>query len=203
MTEYISFPIDLKAADAGKLSGYASVFGNVDHGGDIVMPGAFREASGKNFPMLWQHQIREPVGVAAVQEDAKGLRFEAQLVLEDPNARTALAHVKAGSVRGVSFGYDILDGGSEYTREGRVLKRLRLHEVSLVTVPMNPLARVDSFKSRADLERAARQWGFSQSKAKRLSYAAWPVISSEEPTEELDELIAELKAMNTKLSKGH
>jgi HK97 family phage prohead protease len=201
MTQYISFAIDLKAADAGKLSGYASVFGNIDHGGDIVAPGAFREASGSNVPLLWQHAMSDPIGVAAVEEDAKGLRFDAALVMEDPQARVALAHVKAGSVRGVSIGYQVAEGGSEYTPQARILKRLHVHEISLVTVPMNPLARVDAFKSRTDLERAARGWGFSQSKAKKLSFAAWPVISGKE-TDELDELIAALKSQNESLKKG-
>ena len=51
--------------DTGQFEGYASTFGNVDQGGDLIEPGAFREsvakarAEGWGIPMLWQHDQRE------------------------------------------------------------------------------------------------------------------------------------------------
>ena len=44
--------------DTGQFEGYASTFGNVDQGGDLIEPGAFREsvakarAEGWGIPML-------------------------------------------------------------------------------------------------------------------------------------------------------
>ena len=52
--------------DTGQFEGYASTFGNVDQGGDLIEPGAFREsvakarAEGWGIPMLWQHDQTMP-----------------------------------------------------------------------------------------------------------------------------------------------
>ena len=202
--QYLTCPTEFKAAgDDGAISGYASIFGNVDLGGEIVEAAAFKEiktnAEGR-LPILWQHNTREPVGVASVSQDSKGLWFDGRLVLEDPLAVKARAHVRAGSVRGMSVGYDILEDGYEMLKSGvRLLKRLRLHEISIVTFGMNELARVESIKSRTDFERAARQWGFSQSKAKKLSYAGWPILSDGDDEPDAADLAAQFSELNRML----
>ena len=175
-------PTQFKAAGDGTLSGHASIFGNVDLQGDVVVPGAFKEivtnAEGR-IPLLWQHDTQKPIGVATVAEDAKGLAFAAKLVLDDPLAKTARAHVKAGSVRGVSIGFSVLEGGARFVDGVRHLVALKLYEISLVTFAANPLAGVESVKSRAELEQAAREFlGLSKSQARRLAFAGWPAISS-------------------------
>src|SRR5262245_48878622 len=104
--DFLSFEIDLKAGPEGVLTGHASVFGSRDLGGDIVQAGDFKGAPA-SVPMLWMHRPAEPIGVARVAEDAKGLAFTASLTLEDPAAQIALAHVQKGSVRGVSIGYEV------------------------------------------------------------------------------------------------
>ena len=181
----LNVPMSVKATDAGRFSGYASISSTVDRGGDIVEPFAFREFikndEGK-IVVLWQHAADSPIGVADVEQDQKGLRFDGSLVMADPLAQTAQANMRAGSVRGLSIGYDILPGGEDYRDGKRVLSKLRLWEISLVTFPMHPDARVTSLKSRGDLEQAMRELlGLSKSKAKRLAYAGWPIISGEDP----------------------
>ena len=113
--KYLNTPAEYKAlGDSGTFSGYASIFGNIDLGGDIVERGAFKEVVTNGdgaVTALWQHDSRTPIGLAKVRQDDRGLAFEGQLVLEDPMARKALAHMKAGSVRGMSIGFDILPGG--------------------------------------------------------------------------------------------
>ena len=182
--QYLTVPVQFaKAAadDEGTLSGHASIFGNVDLQGDVVQHGAFKEIlvnEAGQIPLLWQHNAREPIGVARVGEDARGLKFSASLVLEDPLARTARAHVKAGSVRGVSIGFDILKDGAKFVNGVRHLIGLKLFEISLVTFAANQLARVEAVKSRHELERASREWlGLSKAQARRLAHVGWPAIS--------------------------
>ena len=193
---HLTFATEFKAAsDDGTLSGHASIFGNTDLQGDIVERGAFKQIlvnEAGRIPLLWQHDARAPIGTARVAEDAKGLAFDARLVLADPLAVSARAHVKAGSVRGVSIGFSVLKDGAKFIDGVRHLVGLALHEISLVTFAANPLARVEAVKSRGELERAARELlGLSKARARRLAYAGWPAISGDESEDADDEDDAE------------
>ena len=80
-------PIDSE----GRFQGYASVFGRLDDGGDIVMPGAFGKSLGlrgrHRIKMLFQHDPKEPVGTWDVlREDDFGLWAEGRLVQDVPRA---------------------------------------------------------------------------------------------------------------------
>jgi hypothetical protein len=189
--KYLNTPAEYKAAgDSGSFSGYASIFGNIDLGGDIVERGAFKEVVTNGDGMvtaLWQHDSRAPIGLAKVRQDDRGLAFEGQLVLEDPMARKALAHMKAGSVRGMSIGFDILPGGAEIMESGvRLLKSLKLWEVSVVTWGMNPLAGVTSAKERlrqitdirAFEDFLREEGGFSNAQAKLLASGGWRKLAT-------------------------
>ncbi len=115
-----------------RFAGYAAVFDRVDRGGDVVRPGAIRVPA--EVPLLWQHR-GTPVGrIEAIAEDEKGLRVIG--AVDDPRLA---ALVGAKAVDGLSFGYRV-----RAARPGRVreLTDLDLVEVSLVTRPMQPLARV-------------------------------------------------------------
>lgn len=183
--KFLNLPSEFKAVgDAGTFSGYAAIFGNVDLGGDVIERGAFKEfvknKDGK-ITVLWQHSSRDPIGVASVHQDEKGLAFEGQLVLEDPVARRIQAHMKAGSVNGMSIGYDVLDGGAEVMNSGvRRLTSLKLWEISPVTFGMNPLAHVADAKSAGDIV-TIREFedflrdagGFSSRQAKLLASGGW------------------------------
>lgn len=188
--KFLNVPTEFKAAgDNGEFTGYASMFGNVDLGGDVIERGAFKEivknAAGK-VVVLWQHATRSPIGVADVKQDDKGLSFTGSLVLEDPQARTAQAHMKAGSVRGMSIGYDVLDGGAKILESGiRQLTGLKLWEISVVTFGMNPLAGVDSVKHASaigtirDYEDFLRDvGGFTGRQAKLLASAGYGALQS-------------------------
>ncbi len=113
-----------------RFAGYAAVFDRVDRGGDVVRRGAFAGSLDNVVPLLWQHDRTRPIGkVEMLAEDAKGLRVIGQV--DDASL------VSAGS--GLSFGYRI-----KAMRYGtkRELMALELVEVSVVKVPMQPLARV-------------------------------------------------------------
>lgn len=124
-----------------RIAGYASVFGVPDSGGDIVLPGAFAGATGQ-VPLLWQHDVREPVGfVEKLGEDARGLRVVARVVASGRGAQAAQL-LRAGAIDGLSFGYRVKAVSPDRAGGVRRLARLDLIEVSLVTFPMQPLARV-------------------------------------------------------------
>jgi HK97 family phage prohead protease len=138
----------------GAFEGYASLFGIVDLGRDMVMPGAFAESLSRRGPrgirMLWQHDPDQPVGVwTGMAEDANGLHVRGQLNLGVARGRELLALMRQGAVDGLSIGYRTVTARTEARSGVRRLLRLDLWEVSLVTFPMLPQARVGSVKSLA------------------------------------------------------
>jgi len=151
------------------VSGYASTFGNIDRGGDIIIRGAFSDALRENakFPLLWQHDQKQPIGAFIGNEDEKGLFIEAKLPKGDSLVEDrVMKQLEVGSIKAFSIGYSIQD--ADFTEEGnRVLKKVRLWETSLVTIPMNPEAIVTGFKSfvssiekkeeKVDLEKEKKQ----------------------------------------------
>lgn len=178
-------PLEVKSLDAdGTFTGYGSVFGNTDSYGDVVEKGAFKgslaahKAAGKMPAMLWQHKSDEPIGVwLEMKEDDYGLFVKGQLLVEDdPLAKRAYAHLKAGSVGGLSIGYSIPKGGGEWDEAAGVyrLKQVKLWETSLVTFPANEAATVSTVKALdfiddiRECELFLRDAGFSRSQAKAL-----------------------------------
>jgi HK97 family phage prohead protease len=133
--------------DTGTFIGSGAVYNNVDLGGDKIMPGAFTRtlAAGKQFPLLWQHDPSNPIGTAKVTDTPQGLQVEGTLLLQDPTALKAYTFLKAGVIKGLSIGYETLQSSME--GDVRVLKELRLWELSVVTFPMNESAVVGSVKS--------------------------------------------------------
>lgn len=158
-----SFALQVKAlGDDGTFEGYGSVFGNVDSYGEKVMPGAFVESlarhkrEGSNVLMLWQHDPYQPIGVwEDLAEDAKGLWGKGRLVLDVEKAREAHALLKASAIGGLSIGYREED--TDQDGAVRLLKKLYLHEISLVSFPANRRARVESVKSADRMEDFARR----------------------------------------------
>lgn len=132
------------SAVAGRIAGYASVFGVPDRGRDVVKRGAFARAlkdGGRGVPLLWQHDAGRPIGtIETLAEDARGLRVIARLADGSRTGAEAFALVKAGALSGLSFGYRVR--GSREAGRYRELTDVELVEVSLVTFPMQPLARV-------------------------------------------------------------
>jgi HK97 family phage prohead protease len=141
----------------GSFKGIASVYSNVDLGGDVVDRGAFEKTlrEGRTFPLLWQHNTSLPIGSVQISDSDVGLQVDGKLVLEDPQARIALAHLKAKTIKGLSIGFDTIKDSIE--NGVRHLKELRLWEVSVVTFPMNEAAMVTSVKSIDDARRILRE----------------------------------------------
>jgi HK97 family phage prohead protease len=143
------------------IEGYASLFGVTDQGGDAVRPGAFAAGlarlaqKGDRVRMLWQHDPTRPIGVwDEIREDENGLWVKGRLLPEVVQAREAAALLKAGAIDGLSIGYRTIR--AERDQKGRrVLAEIELWEVSLVTFPMLPEAKVGRKESEALGEVAA------------------------------------------------
>lgn len=140
------------------IEGYASLFGQPDQGGDIVQRGAYAaslralSAAGRKVKMLWQHDPAQPIGVwDEVAEDARGLRVRGRLLDITQKGREAAALIAAGALDGLSIGYRTKR--AERDEKGqRLLTELELWEVSVVTFPMLPAARVAAKADAPDPE---------------------------------------------------
>ncbi len=129
-----------------RIAGYASVFNVPDSGGDVVLPGACLGATA-GAPLLWQHEVKEPIGfVESLAEDGRGLRVVARVVASG-RGEQAVQLLRAGAIDGLSFGYRVKASRPDRARGVRQLASLDLIEVSLVTFPMQPLARVLGFST--------------------------------------------------------
>lgn len=140
-----------RPTQAGAFEGYASLFGMVDMGRDEIMPGAFRESLAARGPsrikLLWSHDAREPVGVwDSVVEDARGLKVAGRLNLDVARAREIFALMREGAIDGLSIGFRTQRAVADRKSGVRRLYKVDLWEISLVTFPMLPQARVSSVK---------------------------------------------------------
>lgn len=183
---FLDVPLKIKSlADDGQFSGYASVWDIQDRQKEIVRRGAFKEIERNDdgkVVVLWQHKSGEPIAAASVQEDDYGLHFDGQLILDDPLARIAQAHMKAKTVRGMSIGFETL--ASNPLADGvRELTAIKLWELSLVTFPALPEAQVQTVKSFADCasERELKNFlrerdGLSRNKANAAAEALWRIL---------------------------
>jgi HK97 family phage prohead protease len=131
--------------------GYASLFGVADLGKDTVAPGAFAASLARRgaggVRMLWQHDPGEPIGRwLSIVEDARGLRVRGKLNLAVARAREIHALIKEGAVDGLSIGFRVERARQDRAAGLRRLERLDLWEISVVTFPMQPGARVSGVK---------------------------------------------------------
>lgn len=204
--------LDLKSlTDEGKFSGYGSVFGNVDHGGDIVEAGAFGKSldtwtkSGRAVPVLWQHKPDEPIGAwVDLKEDDHGLLGAADLWVEDaPYARIAHKGMKTKTITGLSIGYRVKASSPNKKTGTTTLHELDLVEISVVTNPMNDAARIADVKSMIaagklptlkEFEDFLREAGFSKTQAIAIASSGLTKLLRGEPGDTKgDELLALLK----------
>lgn len=151
--EFKSFDItEHKADDSGNLiiTGYGAFFGNLDSYKDIISAGAFAETLSEKkdrIAFCYQHDIWNPIGkIQEIKEDMQGLWLKVMLSAAEDDIQTK---VKEGILKEMSIGYRVVDSAEEM-RNGehvRILKKINLYEVSLVTIAANPLAVIQSMKS--------------------------------------------------------
>ena len=136
-----ALPID----EDGCFAGYASLFGTLDAGGDMVMPGAFAESlarRGGRIRLLFQHDPKEPVGIwERLAEDGRGLWAEGRLVPGVPRADALRRLIARRAIDGLSIGFRTVR--ATRARGGhRRLWQVDLWEISIVSFPMVEGARI-------------------------------------------------------------
>ena len=180
----ITIPLEIKGLNNREFDGHGSIFKNVDLGGDIVMPGAFKrslaqhKADGDLPSMFWMHQPDQVCGKwTDMYEDDKGLAVKG-ILAPTPLGDEIHTLLKMEAVRGMSIGYMTKD--YDFDSDGnRLIKEADLWEVSVVSLPMNPLAQVVHVKSQLsergeyvpsirEFETILRDVGCGQSVAKRI-----------------------------------
>jgi uncharacterized protein len=146
--------LDLKSvSDEGEFEGYASLFDREDLGGDVMAPGAFRDSlnsrGAAKVKMLFQHDPAEPIGVwDEIREDARGLYVRGRLMTAVARAREILALMRAGALDGLSIGFKAVKAKRDARAGVRRIEKVDLWEISVVTFPMLPGARVAAVKAR-------------------------------------------------------
>ena len=141
-------------SQTGTFCGYGSVYGVIDEGDDIVMHGAFAEslasanAKGIMPALLWQHRSAEPIGAyTKMAEDANGLYVEGKLAMKTQRGAEAYELMAMNAVSGLSVGFMTREDSFDQKTGIRTIKKGDLFECSLVTFPMNGLARGSGVKS--------------------------------------------------------
>jgi HK97 family phage prohead protease len=153
MSDHMLAPVEWKAAvgsKSGELEGHASVFGNVDQGGDVVLPGAFKKTladwarSRQPLPLIADHQLSTDGVIGSVteaKEDGVGLHIRARFA-SDQKSQDVRTKMLEGHIRGMSFTYDAVKHrvGMMAGKEIRYLEEIKLYETTVTPFPMNVLA---------------------------------------------------------------
>lgn len=168
--------------DDGAFTGYASVFGVMDDGMDIVQKGAFLQTlsdlatKGRKVPMLWAHRADKPIGTyPSIKEDDRGLLVEGKFTPGVALADETRALMRDGAVNGLSIGFRTKVAEYNTDTGVRTIKQVDLFEISVVTFPMLDVARAVDVKSNFQLdpralERELKELGeFSNSEAVRAT----------------------------------
>lgn len=154
-----SVDVQYKDEGTGTIEGYASTWvRKPDSYGDVVRKGAFTATladdwnGGKGIPFLWSHKLDDLkafIGTAEADEDDTGLHFIATFDDTD-EAQKVRQLYKDGRLKKFSFAFDVLENGLTTLEDGtkaNELRKLKLYEISAVTVPANDTAEVVDVKA--------------------------------------------------------
>ena len=156
-----SFKVKAEESESsvGVFTGYASVFGNVDSYGDVMVQGAFadtlKEWEGRKIPVFYGHDLTDPMNnigyVDSAEEDDTGLLVRCVVDTEGPgNGPVVYKLLKEGRIDRMSFGFYVNDADH---KDGKTyIKSVSLLEVSVVPAPANPEAAITDVKSKKEAE---------------------------------------------------
>lgn len=200
MTSEAGFRLDLKSlSDEGTFAGLASDTG-IDRDGEVIARSAFsgslarHKSTGTAPAMLLHHDPKRPCGRwIGLTESPSGLEVEGRLALDANDGREAYALLKSGAMQGLSVGF--IPAKKSYVGGTLNVVEADLVEVSLVSTPCNPRARVSRIKSicgARDIEEMLHEAGVSNKRAKAAATAAWRMINQQDDEADAD---AELAAL--------
>lgn len=217
MTEFKSFSAEFKATggtkagEAGYVDAYVSMFGNVDYGGDRMVPGAFAKTlaewkdSGDPIPAIWSHDWDNPdahVGVVEdVIEDEKGLKVRMKFDLDRPFANQVFYLLKNRRVREFSFGYITREAEvvqDEEFGDVREIRDVKLIEVGPTLVGMNPATQLLEAASLARRKAGRVLSGKNEEALKTARDLIDEVLTSAKPVDERAATITDEKAIENK-----
>tara|TARA_R110000868_G_scaffold223318_2_gene475211 strand:- start:15417 stop:16091 length:675 start_codon:yes stop_codon:yes gene_type:complete len=204
--KFISFELKREPDTDGVFEGYASVFGIVDQGMDVVERGAFAKSLGKRkVKMLWQHDTAQIIGVwDEIKEDERGLYVKGRVLKDVQKGAEAIALMKADAIDSMSIGYRTIAATDEGGGTIRKLLEVDLFEISLVTFPMLPDAKITAIKSIKtirEFEKTLRDVGFSQNEAKAISADGFKGLAAHRDDVEQKVDPEELKALQSQLAQ--
>lgn len=140
--------------DAGEITGYGAIFGNVDDGNDLIEPGFFADVIAdflREGFIAWGHDWQVPVAMPkSASEDSTGLALRATFHSDELSQRyrtITKERLAAGMTMGLSIGYEVAEQAFRPDGVRRLIRAKRLFEVSLVMVAMNREATVIQAKS--------------------------------------------------------
>ena len=147
-TKQVDLELELKeVSEEGTFSGLASTYDNIDLGGDVVRPGAFKKTINemKSVPILFGHDSGKVLGEGLLRDSKDGLVIEGKLDIDiDPLAAQTHQKMKRGRIKGLSIGFTTV---KDAVKEGiRELLEVKVWEVSLTPFPMNTHALVTAVK---------------------------------------------------------
>lgn len=153
----LKFEEKKKADDPVTFEGYASVWGRIDSYGDTVIKGAFGESLKARRPMmLYGHNPGRVIGKwLDTKEDDKGLFVKGALTPGNSDAADVGANLKFGALNGQSIGGYSVDWESQ-KNGGRLIKKFDLYEISVVSMPAEQEARVDTASVKQMLDECTK-----------------------------------------------
>jgi len=149
--EYKAQIFEAKAVPDGKnlfVEGYAAVFGNEDSYNDIIVAGAFTKTiagkEGKRIKLCLQHDMEDIVGkIVEMKEDEKGLWFKAKISNTTMGKDLAIL-IEDDAINEISIGYQSIVWEVVEVRNVRLLKEVKLYEISFVSRAANQLATIQA-----------------------------------------------------------
>lgn len=196
--------------EAGQFEAYASTFTRTpDSYGDVVAKGAFADTiaswakSNGVLPILYGHDLQDPfnnLGGADVKagdlyEDDHGLKVKATLDLENPTAMQVYRLLKGRRINQMSFAFDVLESGDVEvpkadgsTVRARELRKMNLHEISVVPFGANADTEVLAVKAAAEGLKAGKTISAKNLESLKSAYEALgSVIKTADSTTDDDE----------------
>jgi len=137
--------LEVRAENEGNtLVGYAAIFDSPSEPlpfVEYVKHGAFSKTlnDGADVRLLIDHEgvplARSKSGTLALEEDDRGLRVQADLDPENPDAARIISAMKRGDLNQMSFAFKTIK--DKWSDDGKIreLREVQLYDVSLVTFP--------------------------------------------------------------------
>ena len=149
--------------DEGILEAYLTKWDSVDSYRSTFERGAFKKTfeergnAGK-IKLLWDHSGL--IGkVLESREDNYGPWIKAQINLDTSAGKEAFAHLRAGDVDAMSFGFNVIQDRMD--KDLRIISEIRCLEVSPCVFPANESASIISVREEAE-EAIPEEWNINE-----------------------------------------